>query len=108
MTKIEFVVHADCEIPCIHMVISENDEIVSDNEVNLSEYVNLISIEKLIEYSNALADRFIKIVDVIESARYNINTFNAKIQDMIAISKKKTEVDNIIYPKDNESENIDV
>ena len=105
---IDFVVHTDCDIPCIHMVVSKDGQVVSDHEAPIEDYINLISEEKLTEYSNALATGFQKVVDFIAENNYNINTFNSKIQDMIAISKKKTQVDAILYPPQQESENNNV
>jgi len=106
--NIEFVVHTDCDIPCIHMVVSKDGQVVSDHEAPIEDYINLISQDKLVEYSAALAAGFRKIVDFIAENNYNINSFNSKIQDMIAISKKKTEVDAILYPPQQESENNNV
>lgn len=106
MIDIAFEVHTDCEIPCIHVVMSKDGQVVSDHEAQLSDFANLIPVEKLTEYSAALGDGFLRIVDQIGAAGYNINTFNAKIQDMIAISKKKTEVDAILNPPLPESETI--
>lgn len=108
MIDINFEIHADCDIPCIHVVMSKDGEIVSDHEANLLDFANLIPIEKLNEYSTALADGFLRIVDQIGAAGYNINTFNDRIQDMIAISKKKTQVDSLLNPPLPESEIINV
>ncbi len=108
MTSIEFVVHHDCDIPCLHIVITEDGQVVTDTEAKLSDYINIIPVEKLQEYSTALTDGFQRIIDIVAAADYNINTFNDKIQDMIAISKKKTEVDTILNPPQIESENNNV
>jgi hypothetical protein len=96
MADINFVVHSDCEIPCLHIVISENNEVVSDTEANIPDYANLIPTQTLVDYSNSLSNGFIKNVDIITASAYNINVFNDRIQDMIAISKRKTQVDYII------------
>ena len=106
--NIDFVVHTDCDIPCIHMVVSKDGQVVSDHEAPIEDYINLISEEKLTEYSNALKTGFQKIVDFIAESNYNIDILNAKIQDMIAISKKKTQVDGILYPQQQELENNNV
>lgn len=108
MTNINFVLHEDCEIPCLHLVISENDKVLSDSEAYLPDYANIIPENMLIEYSNTLGNGFIKIFDIIKEADYNINVFNDKIQDMIAISKKKTHIDSIIKSRQQESENNNV
>lgn len=108
MVNIEFVIHPDCEIPCLHIVITENGQVVTDTEAQLSDYINIIPLEKLQQYSIALGEGFQRIIDIISSSDYNINVFNAKIQDMIAISKKKTEVDTILNPPQTEAENNNV
>lgn len=100
MLDINFELHSDCEIPCLHIIISENGQVVSDTEAYLPDYANIIPKEILIQYSNALGNGFIKNVDTISAAEYNINMFNDRIQDMISICKKKTEVDSIISSRE--------
>jgi hypothetical protein len=105
MADINFVLHADCDIPCLHIVMSENGEVVSDSEAYLPDYANIIPRQDLVEYSNALGAGFLNNVDIISASAYNINVFNGRMQDMIKISKKKTEVDAILNPPQTESEN---
>ena len=105
MADINFVLHSDCEVPCLHMVISEGGEVVSDTEAYLPDYANIIPRQDLIDYSNALEAGFLNNVDIISASAYNINVFNGRIQDMIKISKKKTEVDAILNAPQPESEN---
>lgn len=104
MADINFILHKDCEIPCLHIVISENGQVVSDSEAYLPDYANIIPRQTLIEYSDALGEGFVKNIDMVSASAYNINVFNGRIQNMIAISKKKTEVDYILNPPQIESE----
>jgi len=87
------------------MVISEGGQVISDTEAYLPDYANIIPRQDLIDYSNALGAGFLNNVDIISASAYNINVFNGRIQDMIKISKKKTEVDAILNPPQTESEN---
>ena len=105
MADINFVLHTDCPIPCLHIVISENGEVVSDTEATLPDYSNIIPRATLDEYSQALANGFVKNVDIVTDSKYNIDVFNDRLQDMIKISKRKTEVDAIISSLQTESEN---
>jgi hypothetical protein len=105
MADINFVLHADCDIPCLHIVISEGGEVVSDSEAYLPDYANIIPRQDLVDYSNALGVGFLKNVDIISTSAYNINVFNDRIQYLKTISNKKTEVDAILNPPQTESEN---
>jgi hypothetical protein len=87
------------------MVISEGGEVVSDTEAYLPDYANIIPRQDLVDYSTALGAGFLNNVDIISASEYNINVFNGRIQDMIKISKKKTQVDAILNAPQTESEN---
>ena len=54
MNENKFVLHQDCEYPCIHLEVYINNELISDSEIDIISQLKYIDNQLLEDYNNLL------------------------------------------------------
>jgi len=101
MNETKFILHTDCDYPCIHLEVYINNELISNEEIDIYSQVKYLDSSIIDDYNSLLNNKFMLKCDELKECFNNSRTFRDKITQLEILQNRKRILDSALNERDN-------
>jgi len=101
MNETKFVLHTDCDYPCIHLEVYLDNELVSNTEIDIVSQLKYLDTTMINDYNSLLNISFNSKCEEIKESFGNSLIFRDKTRELEYVQNKKRVLDLAIQERDN-------